>query len=171
MQVSDGTLGPGSQARTESKRSVSSGDWAAVQRLFHREGLTRKAIARRLGMNRTTVIRLLALREPPRYERRRRPASQLDPYRAEIRSTLGPTRPSPRRSSASTSSDRGTGAGSRSSRSTSRADAVEYRKDGRHHGPPGVHGGPRLPANVVPARRDRPVRLVAYRHRLDGVAR
>src|SRR6266511_1382789 len=35
-------------------------DWAEVQRLFHREGLTRKAIARRLGMSRTTVIRLLA---------------------------------------------------------------------------------------------------------------
>lgn len=62
-------------------------DWAEVQRLFHREGLTRKAIARRLGMSRTTVIRLLALREPPQY-RRTRPGSQLDPYRAEIRSLL-----------------------------------------------------------------------------------
>jgi transposase len=62
-------------------------DWAEVQRLFHREGLTRKAIARRLRMSRTTVIRLLALREPPRYERRR-VGSQLDPYRAEIRAML-----------------------------------------------------------------------------------
>ena len=30
-------------------------DWAEVQRLFHREGLTKKAIARRLGMSRTTT--------------------------------------------------------------------------------------------------------------------
>ena len=62
-------------------------DWAEVQRLFHREGLTRKAIARRLGMSRTTVIRLLALGEPPQY-RRSGTGSQLDPYRAEIRAML-----------------------------------------------------------------------------------
>ena len=62
-------------------------NWAEVQRLFHREGLTKAAIARRLGMSRTTVIRLLRLREPPRYVRP--PAgSQLDPYRAEIRALL-----------------------------------------------------------------------------------
>jgi len=42
-------------------------DWADIQRLFHRECMTRKAIARRLGMSRTTVIRLLALSEPPQY--------------------------------------------------------------------------------------------------------
>jgi len=62
-------------------------DWAEVQRLFHREGLTRKAIARRLGMSRTTVIRLLALGEPPQY-RRSGTGSQLDPYQAEIRAML-----------------------------------------------------------------------------------
>ena len=44
-------------------------DWAEVQRLFHREGLARKAITRRLGMSRTTVIRLLALSGSPRYAR------------------------------------------------------------------------------------------------------
>lgn len=58
-------------------------DWAEVQRLFHREGLTKTAIARRLQMSRTTVIRLLALREPPRYVRTSR-GSQLDPFAAEI---------------------------------------------------------------------------------------
>ena len=58
-------------------------DWAEVQRLFHREGLTRKAIARRLGMSRTTVIRLLAQAGPPRYARTKA-GSQLDPYRDEI---------------------------------------------------------------------------------------
>jgi transposase len=62
-------------------------DWAEVQRLFHREGLTKKAIARRLAMSRTTVIRLLALTEPPRYSRPSA-SSQLEPYRAEISALL-----------------------------------------------------------------------------------
>lgn len=62
-------------------------DWAEVQRLFHRERLTKIAIARRLQMSRTTVIRLLALREPPRYTRRRQ-SSQLDPFADEIAAML-----------------------------------------------------------------------------------
>jgi DNA-binding transcriptional regulator LsrR (DeoR family) len=44
-------------------------DWAEVHRLFYREGMAKAAIARRLGMSRNTVDRLLALREPPRYVR------------------------------------------------------------------------------------------------------
>jgi transposase len=63
-------------------------DWAEVQRLFHREGLSKRRIARRLGMSRTTVIRLLALAEPPRYERQGS-ASLLDPHRDEIAAMLG----------------------------------------------------------------------------------
>lgn len=62
-------------------------DWAEVQRLFHREGLTKRAIARRLGMSRTTVIRLLALSGPPQYARTRT-GSLLDPYRDEIAALL-----------------------------------------------------------------------------------
>lgn len=62
-------------------------DWADVQRLFHREGLSKTAIARRLGMSRTTVIRLLELSEPPRYVRRNQ-GSQLDPFADEIASML-----------------------------------------------------------------------------------
>lgn len=62
-------------------------DWAEVQRLFHREGLTKTAIARQLSMSRTTVIRLLALAQPPRYVRRQR-ASQLDPFGDEIAAML-----------------------------------------------------------------------------------
>ena len=62
-------------------------DWAEVQRLFHREGLSRRAIARRLKMSRTTVIRLLALQQPPRYERAPRP-SLIEPFAAEIRAML-----------------------------------------------------------------------------------
>jgi transposase len=62
-------------------------DWAEVQRLFHREGLSKGRIARRLGMSRTTVIRLLALDAPPAY-RRPKTASLLDAHRAEIRALL-----------------------------------------------------------------------------------
>jgi transposase len=62
-------------------------DWAEVHRLFHRDGLSKSAIARRMGMSRTTVIELLARDGPPRYERA--PAgSMLDPYRDEIRRML-----------------------------------------------------------------------------------
>jgi transposase len=62
-------------------------DWAEVQRLFHREGLSKRRIAERLGMSRTTVIRLLALAEPSRYERRGT-RSLVDPYRDEIAAML-----------------------------------------------------------------------------------
>jgi DNA-binding transcriptional regulator LsrR (DeoR family) len=40
-------------------------DWAEVHRLYEREGLSKSAIAKRLGMSRPTVIRLLGLDEPP----------------------------------------------------------------------------------------------------------
>jgi transposase len=62
-------------------------DWAEVQRLFHREGLTKRAIARRTGMSRTTVIRLLGLREPPSYHRPAR-GSLVDPFADEIAKLL-----------------------------------------------------------------------------------
>jgi transcriptional regulator with XRE-family HTH domain len=62
-------------------------DWAEVKRLRDREGLSKKAIAERLSMSRTTVDRLLSLPEPPSYERP--PASSLlDPYRDTILSLL-----------------------------------------------------------------------------------
>ena len=41
-------------------------DWAEVDRLFDREGLAKAAIARRLGMSRNTLDRLLDLPAPPR---------------------------------------------------------------------------------------------------------
>ena len=62
-------------------------DWSEVQRLFHRERLTKRQIARRLGMSRTTVIRLLALPEPPRYARAPQ-GSLVDPFRDEIAALL-----------------------------------------------------------------------------------
>jgi transposase len=62
-------------------------DWAEVHRLFHREGLAKAAIARRLGMSRNTVDRLLELAEPPRYART--PAgSQLDLFAGQIAAML-----------------------------------------------------------------------------------
>lgn len=44
-------------------------DWAEVKRLHEREGLSKKAIAERLGMSRNTVARLACLSGPPAYER------------------------------------------------------------------------------------------------------
>lgn len=62
-------------------------DWAEVRRLYYREHLNKAAIARRLGMSRPTVIRLLGLPDPPRYERR--PAgSKLDPHTDAIAAML-----------------------------------------------------------------------------------
>ena len=62
-------------------------DWAEVHRLFHREGMAKAAIARRLGMSRNTVDRLLGLKEPPRYLRR--PAgSRVDPFADRIAAML-----------------------------------------------------------------------------------
>lgn len=62
-------------------------EWAEVHRLFHRESCSKAEIADRLGMSRTTVYRLLALGEPPTYERGRR-ASLLDPHKAKIAELL-----------------------------------------------------------------------------------
>lgn len=62
-------------------------DWAEVHRLFHREGLAKAAIARRLGMSRNTVDRLLGLTEPPRY-RRALAGSQVDAFAEQIAAML-----------------------------------------------------------------------------------
>jgi transposase len=57
-------------------------EWAKVRELY-REGASKKAIARRLGMSRNTVARLVASEEPPRYARE--PAgSQLDPFKGAV---------------------------------------------------------------------------------------
>jgi transposase len=62
-------------------------DWAEVHRLHHREDCSKAAIARRLGMSRNTVDRLLSLREPPAY-RRTPQGSQLDPFAERIAELL-----------------------------------------------------------------------------------
>lgn len=48
------------------KRVYTVHDWAEVRRLHEREHLSKKHIAERLDMSRTTVHRLLELAEPPR---------------------------------------------------------------------------------------------------------
>ena len=112
-----------------------------VQRLFHREGLSKAGIARRLGMSRTTVIRLLALGGPPRYARdegSRRPLRrQMRPARHRGRCPATVILERLRRS--------GYRGGITSSRSTSRGCARVPRRPG-------------VPAHDVPARRDRPAR-------------
>ncbi len=93
-------------------------DWAEVNRLFDREHLSRAAIARRLGMSRNTVGRLLRLTEPPRYVRA--PAgSQLDAFAGAIAAMLDED-PSVRATVIrDISGAKATGVASRSSRSTS----------------------------------------------------
>jgi transposase len=58
-------------------------DWAEVHRLHHRERVPQAEIARRLGMSRNTVARLLSLSAPPRYERAGR-GSKLDPFKDAV---------------------------------------------------------------------------------------
>jgi hypothetical protein len=62
-------------------------DWAELKYLCEREGLSKKAAAEKLGMSRTTVYRLLALTEPPVYERRQ-VSSLLDPHKEAILAML-----------------------------------------------------------------------------------
>jgi transposase len=58
-------------------------EWARVRTLAA-DGLSQREIARRLGINRRTVARMLASEEPPRY--RRAPAgSQLDRFEPVLR--------------------------------------------------------------------------------------
>lgn len=62
-------------------------DWAEVHRLYHREGRSKTAIARHLGMSRNTVTRLLSLDAPPRYERAPT-GSLLEPFKDSIADML-----------------------------------------------------------------------------------
>ena len=62
-------------------------DWADVHRLFHREGWSKTAIADKLEMSRNTVDRLLALKQPPVYQRPRK-VSILDRFEEPILAML-----------------------------------------------------------------------------------
>lgn len=69
-------------------------DWAEIRRLHRAEGLSIKAIVRRLGVSRNTVRDALRSGEPPRYERAST-GSAVDAVEAQIRSLLSefPTMP------------------------------------------------------------------------------
>jgi transposase len=62
-------------------------DWAEVHRVHHVEGLSKQAIAAKLGMSRTTVHRLLGLTRPPRYQRAP-VACKLDRFHDQIAAML-----------------------------------------------------------------------------------
>jgi transposase len=63
-------------------------DWAEIRRLHRAEGLSIKAIARRLGVARNTVREALRSTEPPRYARAGT-GSLVDAAEPEIRRLLG----------------------------------------------------------------------------------
>jgi transposase len=66
---------------------ISVEDWAEIRRLYKVERMSKRAIARHLGVHRNTVTRALAFEEPPQYERKAR-ASILDPYKPKIHALL-----------------------------------------------------------------------------------
>jgi transposase len=66
---------------------ISVAHWAEIRRLHKVEKLSKRAIARRLGVHRDTVTNALATDEPPQYEREPR-GSVLDPYKPKIHALL-----------------------------------------------------------------------------------
>jgi transposase len=62
-------------------------DWAEIRRLHRAEGLSIKAIVRRLGVSRNTVREALRSDEPPRYERKLT-GSTVDAVEPQIRELL-----------------------------------------------------------------------------------
>ena len=62
-------------------------DWAKVRRLHDVEGMSKSAIAEKLSMSRNTVARLVALTEPPKYERPSA-GSQVDRFADQIAAML-----------------------------------------------------------------------------------
>jgi transposase len=61
-------------------------EWARVRALAA-DGVSQREVARRLGINRRTVMRMLASDEPPRY-RREPVGSRLDPFEPVLRRLL-----------------------------------------------------------------------------------
>jgi transposase len=62
-------------------------DWAEIRRLHRADGLSIKAIVRRLGVSRNTVRKALAVHEPPRYHRKPG-GSIVDAVEPQIRALL-----------------------------------------------------------------------------------
>jgi transposase len=87
-------LGPWLDAEPGRKGVIDVEDWAEIRRLHRAEGLSIKAIARRLGLARNTVRDALRSDEPPRYERAPS-GSAVDAFEPRIRELLAefPTMP------------------------------------------------------------------------------
>ncbi len=62
-------------------------DWAEIRRLHLSEGLSARAVGRRLGISRGAVARALAAADPPKYERKRA-GSAVDAFESAIRELL-----------------------------------------------------------------------------------
>ena len=70
-------------------------DWAEIRRLHRAEGMSIRAIARRVGVARNTVREALRSTVPPRYVRKG-PGSAVDAFEPAIRALLAfPARPQP----------------------------------------------------------------------------
>jgi hypothetical protein len=61
--------------------------WAEIRYLYGSEGLSQRAIARRLGISRDTVARAIASGSPPKYVRVSGP-SAFDPFEPRVRELL-----------------------------------------------------------------------------------
>jgi transposase len=70
----------------EAEEVRSAVDWAEV-RAMHADGITKREIARRLGISRNTVDKLIEASEPPKYSRASA-GSMLDPLEAVLRRLL-----------------------------------------------------------------------------------
>lgn len=66
---------------------ISVEDWAEIRRLHRSEGLSKAAIARRLGISWNTVASAVASERPPKYRRAGR-GSLVDAYESRIRALL-----------------------------------------------------------------------------------
>jgi transposase len=69
---------------------ISVADWAEIRRLFYAEHISKRKIAKRLGVHRDTVSVAIAAQQPPKYEREPR-GSKLDPYKPNIQALLKET--------------------------------------------------------------------------------
>ena len=66
---------------------ISVEDWAEIRRLHRSEGMPIRAIARKLGISRTTVRRAVSSDRPPKYERAPK-GSIVDEVEPRIRELL-----------------------------------------------------------------------------------
>jgi transposase len=69
---------------------ISVANWADIRRLFYAEHISKRKIAKRLGIHRDTVRAAIAATQPPKYEREPR-GSKLDPYKTNIQALLKET--------------------------------------------------------------------------------